>query len=149
VANRRLAAIASLLLLATSVVLAVVVGVQSFLHGLSVLACGIVALVAAWWALVHRGAARVVGAAGAGVLFAGAVVLVVLEGRVLEDALILAGLVLSVEAARRVFAVHAKLAVAAAPKRPVLFYNRKSGGGKAERFQVARGPGNYWAESPS
>ena len=40
-------------------------------------------------------------------LLAGAVVLVVLEGRVLEDALILAGLVLSIAAARRVFTVHA------------------------------------------
>jgi diacylglycerol kinase family enzyme len=136
--NRRLAAIASFLLWAASVVLAVVVGAQGFPRGLTVLACVVVALVAAWWALIHRGAARFVGAAGAGVLLAGAVVLVVLEGRVLEDALILAGLVLSVEAARRVFAVHAELPVAAAPKRPVLFYNPKSGGGKAERFQVAR-----------
>jgi diacylglycerol kinase family enzyme len=136
--NRRLAAIASLLLLAASVVLAVVVGVQRFPRGLTVLACGVVALVAAWWALIHRGAARLVGAAAFGVLLAGAVVLVVLEGRVLEDALILAGLVLSVEVARRVFAVHAKLPVASAPQRPVLFYNPKSGGGKAERFQVAR-----------
>jgi diacylglycerol kinase family enzyme len=136
--NRRLAAIASLLLLAASVVLAVVVGAQTFPRGLTVLACVIVAVVAAWWALIHRGAARLVGAAAAGVLLVGAVVLVVLEGRVLEDALILAGLVLAVQAARRVFAVHAELPVAPAPKRPVLFYNPKSGGGKAERFHVAR-----------
>jgi diacylglycerol kinase family enzyme len=138
VVNRRLAAIASLLLLAASVVLAVVVGVQRFPRGLSVLACVVLALVAAWWALIHRGAARLVAAAVAAVLLAGAVVLVALEGRVLEDLLILAGLVLSIEAARRVITVQAKLPVAAAPKRPVLFYNPKSGGGKAERFHVAR-----------
>ena len=36
------------------------------------------------------------------------------------------------------FTVHATLPVASPPKRPVLFYNPKSGGGKAERFQVAR-----------
>ena len=136
--NRRLAAIASLVLLAASVVLATVVAVEGFPHGLTVLACVLVALLGAWWALVHRGAARYAALAGAGVFLAGAVVLVVLEGRVLEDALILAALVLSLAAARRVFAVHAKLPVAAAPKRPVLFYNPKSGGGKAERFQVAR-----------
>ena len=136
--NRRLAAIASLVLLAASVVLAVVVGVQRFPRGLSVLACVVLALVAAWWALVHRGAARVVAAAGAAVLLAGAVALVALEGRVLEDVLILAGLVLSLAAARRVLTVHARLPVASAPKRPVLFYNPKSGGGKAERFEVAR-----------
>ena len=71
-------------------------------------------------------------------LLVGAVVLVVLEGRVLEDMLILAGIVLSLAAARRVFTVHATLPVASPPKRPVLFYNPKSGGGKAERFEVAR-----------
>jgi len=72
------------------------------------------------------------------VLLVGAVVLVVLEGRALADALILAGLVLSLAAARTVFAVHASLPVASPPKRAVLFYNPKSGGGKAERFEVAR-----------
>ena len=118
--------------------LAVVVCVQRFPRGLTVLACVVVALLAAWWALVHRGAARYAAAVGAGVLLAGAVVLVALEGRVLEDLLILAGLVLSVAAARRVFTAHARLPAAAAPKRAVLFYNPKSGGGKAERFAVAR-----------
>jgi diacylglycerol kinase family enzyme len=136
--NRRLPAIVALLLLAGSVVLAVVVAAQSFPRGLTVLACVILAVMAAWWALIHRGAARIVGAAGAGVLIAGAVVLVALEGRVLEDALILAGLLLSLAAGRRAFAVDTELPVGAAPKRPVLFYNPKSGGGKAERFQVAR-----------
>ena len=136
--NRRLTAIGSLALLAASVVLAAVVAVQRFPRGLTVLACVVVALLAAWWALVHRGAARHAAAVGAGVLLAGAVVLVALEGRVLEDVLILAGLVLSVAAARRVFTVHVRLPAAAAPKRAVLFYNPKSGGGKAERFEVAR-----------
>jgi diacylglycerol kinase family enzyme len=36
------------------------------------------------------------------------------------------------------FIVHARLPVMPAPKRAVLFYNPKSGGGKAERFAVAR-----------
>jgi hypothetical protein len=136
--TRRLSAIAALLLLAGSVVLAVVVAAQSFPRGVTVLACVILAVMAAWWALIHRGAARIVGAAGAGVLVAGAVVLVALEGRVLEDVLILAALLLSLAAGRRAFAVHAKLPVPPAPERPVLFYNPKSGGGKAERFHVAR-----------
>jgi Diacylglycerol kinase catalytic domain len=136
--NPRLAAITSLGLLAASVVLAVVLGVQSFPRGLSVLACLVAALWAAWWALVHRGAGRFAAATGAGVLLVGAVVLVVLEGRVLEDALILAALALSVAAARRVFTVHATLLDVAPPKRAVLFYNPKSGGGKAKRFEVAR-----------
>lgn len=136
--NRRLAAIASLVLLAASVVLAVIVAVQRFPRGLTVLACGALALWAAWWALVDRGAARYAAAAGAAVLLVGAVVLVALEGSVLADVLILAGFALSIAAARTVFTVHAALPAAAAPKRAVLFYNPKSGGGKAERFEVAR-----------
>jgi len=138
VLNRRLAAVGSLVLFVAAVVLAVVVAVQRFPRGLSVLACVVVALAAAWWALVHRGFARVVGAVVAVVFLVGAVVLVVIEGWVLEDALILAGLVVSVAAASRAFVVRAQLPAGSSLKRPVLFYNPKSGGGKAERFQVAR-----------
>jgi diacylglycerol kinase family enzyme len=137
-AGERFAAVLSLLLFAASVVLAVVVAVQRFPRGLSVLACMVLALGAAWWALVRRGSARVVGAVVAAVLLVGAVVLVVLEGWVLEDALILAGLLVSVGAASRAFVVRAQLPAASPLKRPVLFYNPKSGGGKAERFHVAR-----------
>ena len=72
-------------------------------------------------------------------LLAGALVLVVVEGRVLENALIIAGFVLSLGAARNVFSAHATLSAAAQPAHPVLFYNPKSGGGKAERFDVAGG----------
>ena len=136
--SRRLAAIAALLLFAGSVVLAVIVGVERFPSGIIVLACVFVALLVAWWALLHRGAARVLGAAVAGLVLVGAVVLVIVEAKVLEDAVILVALVLSVAAARRVFTVHAKLPVPPPPKQPVLFYNPKSGGGKAERFHVAR-----------
>jgi diacylglycerol kinase family enzyme len=136
--NRRLAAIASLALLVASCVLAIVVAVERFPRGVTVLACLALAVLMAWWALVHRGAARYAAAAAAGVLLVGAVVLVVLEGRVLEDALILGALVLALAAARTVFAVPVKLPVASPPKRAVLFYNPKSGGGKAERFHVAR-----------
>jgi diacylglycerol kinase family enzyme len=138
VLNRRLAAVGSLVLFVAAVVLAVVVAVQRFPRGLSVLACVVVALAAAWWALVHRGFARVVGAVVAVVFLVGAVVLVVVEGWVLEDALILAGLVVSVAAASRAFVVRAQLPAGSPLKRAVLFYNPKSGGGKAERFQVAR-----------
>jgi len=137
VLNRRSAAVVALVLFAASVVLAVVVGVQRFPRGLSVLACVVVALAAAWWALVRRGSARVAGAVVAAVFLVGAVVLVVVEGWVLEDALILAGLVVAVAAASRSFAVRAQLPAGPPLERPVLFYNPKSGGGKAERFQVA------------
>ena len=137
VVNGRLAAITSIALFAAAVVLAVAVGVESFPHGLTVLACLLAAALAAWWALVHRGAVRLAAAAGAGMLLAGAAALVVVEGHVLEDGLIVAVLALSLAAARGVFVVRVTLPVSAPPKRPVLFYNPKSGGGKAERFKVA------------
>lgn len=136
--SRRLAAIASLLLLTASAVLAVVVCVQRFPRGVSVLVCIVAALALAWWALTHQGPARAVGLAAAAVLLAGAIALVVIEGYVLEDVLILGLFLLSVEAARRVFVVVPELQAAAPPRHPVLFYNPKSGGGKAERFHVAR-----------
>ncbi|MGA9858521.1 MAG: diacylglycerol kinase family protein [Solirubrobacteraceae bacterium] len=135
--NRQIAALASLLLLAASVVLAIVVGVQRFPHGLTVLACLLAAVAAGWWALIHRGTARALGVAVAVVLLVGAVVLVIAEGRVLDNVLILGAFVLSVIAARQVFTVDVALDPVPPPKRPVLFYNPKSGGGKAERFHVA------------
>ena len=136
--NQRLAAVVSLVLFAAAVVFAVVLTVQGFPRGISVLVCLLLAVAAAWWALVRRGSARLVGAAIAVVLLVGAVVLVVVEGHVLENALVLAGLVVSVAAASRAFVVRADLPAGSPLTRPVLFYNPKSGGGKSERFHVAR-----------
>jgi diacylglycerol kinase family enzyme len=70
-------------------------------------------------------------------LAAGGLVLIAAEGRVLEKALILAGLVLALGAARAAFAVHVELPPAPRPMRPVVFVNPKSGGGKAERLGLA------------
>ena len=56
--KRRLAAIAALLLMAASIVLAAVLAVQLFPRGLTVFACLAVAVAAAWWALLRRGLPR-------------------------------------------------------------------------------------------
>jgi diacylglycerol kinase family enzyme len=135
--TRRLAAVAALALLSASVILALVVAVQGFPRGVSVTVCLLLAVAAAWWGVVRRGAARVVGIGSSLLLLAGSVVLVVLEGRLLEDVLILAGLALSLVAARTVFASHVALPSAPRPERPVLFFNPKSGGGKAEKFHLS------------
>jgi diacylglycerol kinase family enzyme len=134
--RRRLEAIAALLLTGASIVLSAVVAVQAFPRGLSVLACAMLAVASAWWALIHRGFARILGAGASAALIAGAVLLVVVEGRPLEDVLVLAGISLSLAAARAVYATHAKLPAIARPVNPVVFYNPKSGGGKADRFDV-------------
>jgi diacylglycerol kinase family enzyme len=57
------------------------------------------------------------------------------------------GLLVSLAAARAAFAVRVDLPSAAAPERPVLFYNPKSGGGKAERFALAREAANRGIEA--
>ena len=50
----------------------------------------------------------------------------------------MAGLLLSLAAASAAFTVHVDLPSATAPRRPVLFFNPRSGGGKAERFALAK-----------
>src|SRR5437868_4547052 len=135
--RRRLQASAALLLLAAAVVLTAVVAVEGFPRGITVLACLVLALAAAWWGLVRRGAARMVAFSVDALLLAGAVIVTVFEGTLPADAVIVAAFALSIGAARRAFATHAELPDAARPERAVLFYNPKSGGGKAERFHVA------------
>jgi diacylglycerol kinase family enzyme len=133
----RLAAIAALVLMTTSIVLAAVSAVQAFPRGVSVFACVIAAVAAAWWALLHRGVRRFCGASLSVLLLVGALLFVVLEGQPVRNALVVAGLVLSLAAARKVFTVDVELTPASPPEHPVLFYNPKSGGGKSERFRVA------------
>ena len=89
--RRQAAAAAALLLAAASLVLAVAVAVESFPRGLSVIACLLGAVAAAWFGIRRRGAWRVAGLGIAAVLLIGAVVLVIVEGRPVADALIVAG----------------------------------------------------------
>jgi diacylglycerol kinase family enzyme len=52
--------------------------------------------------------------------------------------LVVVGLVVSLAAASAAFTIHVDLPNAPAPRRAVLFFNPRSGGGKAERFQLAK-----------
>ena len=135
--RRRLAAIAAIVLAAATVVLAIVVAIEDFPQGVWVVLCLFVAAAAAWFGLVRRGPARLASLVVAALALAGGIVLIATHGRLIEDLAVLAGAVLSLGAARAAFVVHVSLPDARAPKRAVLFYNPKSGGGKAERFHVA------------
>ena len=73
----------------------------------------------------------------AALALAGALVLLIADGAPFVDLLVVAGLLVSLAAARATLAVHVDLPDAPAPRRPVLFFNPKSGGGKAERFALA------------
>lgn len=134
---RRVWSAAALALALAAIILAVVVAVQAFPDGLSVLACAVAAICAAWYGVRRRALARTAGLLIAALLVVAAVVLLIVGGRALENALVLAGVAASLAAARRAFKARAVWPAAPRPARAVLFYNPLSGGGKAERFHLA------------
>ncbi len=135
--RRRLSACAALLLMLGAAALAIVLAVQRFPRGLSLLVCVALAALAAWYAVRRRGAARIALASAGGLLLAGAVALIVIEGKPVLNALIFAAFAAAVVAARNAFKVQVDLPSAPPPEHPVLFYNPLSGGGKARRFHLA------------
>ena len=136
--TRRAAAIAALLLPPVMLVLAVAVMVSEFPRVLVVLGLLLIACAPVWYGLLRRGAARAVGL-GVGLLALVATVIVLVNNgdHVGPAIVIVAGLALAALAAKAALFYHAPLPEAPAPKRAVLFYNPKSGGGKAEKFKLA------------
>lgn len=137
VSGRRIWAAAALLLGLAAIVVAIVTAAGGFPKGLTVLACLMLAVWAAWFGVRRREWPRRLGLAVAALALAGAAVLLIVENRVLEDVLIAAALAAALAAAGRAFQVRAELPRATRPAHPVLFYNPLSGGGKAERFHLA------------
>lgn len=133
-----MAAVVALVVGAATVVLAVAVAVNQFPRGLGVLACVVIAAVAAWFGVLRRGIARVLGLTVAALALAGAVIFVVAGGKLGVDLFVLAGLLVTLAATRASFAAHVDLSRVPPPEHPVLFFNPKSGGGKAARFAVAK-----------
>ena len=135
--SRRLAAALALVVGAATIVLAVSVSVTEFPRGLILLGCVLVAGAAAWYGALRRGIVRVVGLSVGVLVLAGAVVLLIVDGTGGVDLLVLAGLLATLALARATMKIHVDLPDATPPSRAVLFYNPKSGGGKAERFKLA------------
>ena len=135
--TRRVMAALALVSLPALLALAVTSLVANFPAALLPLACVALAPVAAWRGLVRRGLARALGAGLAMAALAGAVVLLFVDGLALEGVLIAAGMALLFGASREALRARVALAPAPAPRRPVLFMNPRSGGGKATRFELA------------
>ncbi|HEV8151706.1 MAG TPA: diacylglycerol kinase family protein, partial [Solirubrobacteraceae bacterium] len=135
--NHRVASIIALVLAGLTVGAAAYAVVASFPRGLVVAALLIGAALISWYGLLRRGAMRVAGLGGAAALVVGAVLIVLLDSGVLELVLIGAGASATVAATKAAFAMRVPLPGAADPERPVLFLNPRSGGGKAERLQLA------------
>ena len=133
----RAAAIAALLLGALAVATIAHFALNSFPRGLVVGGLLIGALGAGWYGLVRRGLSRIVGLGCAAGLLIGSAVVVVADGGILDEAVIVAAALGAAAATRVAFAVRVPLPRAPDPLRPVLFFNPKSGGGKAEAFHLA------------
>jgi diacylglycerol kinase family enzyme len=134
---RRLAAIGSLGFASGATVLAVALAVERFPRGVAVLACLCLALLGGWMALRGEGLRGLFGAGLAGVSLAATVLLLILLGGLLFDLVVVVAFALSIGCARAAFRVHVDLPRAPRPRRPVLFFNPRSGGGKAGRFHLA------------
>jgi diacylglycerol kinase family enzyme len=134
--RRRVAAIAAIVLAAAGLGLAIAIAVDEFPRGLIVLALTALALGAAWYGVLRRGIARIAGLSAAVLLFVAGLLFVLSSARV-ADLVVFALLAAAVGMARIAFHARVTLPPAMAPERPVLFFNPKSGGGKAEKFALA------------
>jgi len=133
----RLAAILALVLAALTLAATAYSVIANFPRGLILAALLVGAGVAAWYGLIRRGTPRVFGVGLGATLVLAAVLIVILDGGVAEFVVVGATAFATVAATEAAFAVHVPLPGAADPARPVLFFNPKSGGGKAERFKLA------------
>jgi hypothetical protein len=135
---RRLAALAALASAAVLAVLSIDIVLTRFPRGLIVLGCLVLACAAAWYGLTRTGVARLLGSGIAILALSVTVVMLITGGDHLGQALVIvAALGLMLLATRSAFRIHVPLQGAPDPRHPVLFYNPKSGGGKAERFHLA------------
>ncbi len=135
--RRRFAAVLALLAAAFTIALAIELTVAHFPENLAVVACAMIAIAAGWRGILRRGPMRVISFTIGALALGGAAALLVGEGLVLEVALFVAGLLVALSAGRTAFSLRASLPAAPPPKHPVLLFNPKSGGGKAERFSLA------------
>jgi diacylglycerol kinase family enzyme len=135
--QRRGAAITALLFGAATVVFALVVAMFNFPNAVAVLACLVLAVACGWYGIRRRGPARSAGLGAAALLVAGSIVLLLVQGSLLANLVVLAGAAVTLGAAARAFSARVELPHAERPKHPVLFMNPRSGGGKATKFHLA------------
>jgi diacylglycerol kinase family enzyme len=136
--RQRIAAIIALILAPAVILFTVYVLTVQFPRGMIVFVSVAIALCAAWYGLLRRGVPRLLGLVVAVAGLATPAILLLTEGGPrAAGVLIPVGVVLATAAARAAFRVKVPLAPATRPARPVLIYNPKSGGGKAEKLDLA------------
>jgi len=134
--RRRGPAIAAIVLLALAAAGAIAIFVTHFPRGIFTVAFVVVGVVLAWGGIVRRGVGRWLRLTLGLLLLVAAVLLVVLVGPALAEVGVVLALVLAFVAARTAASLRVALPPATPPTRAVLFWNPRSGGGKAERFHL-------------
>jgi diacylglycerol kinase family enzyme len=129
--SRRFAAVATLALLAGTGIAVVVSSLRNFPRGLLAVMLLVLGFVALWEAIRRRGTPRLV-LGFVGVLLLVGFVVALVAGRILLEAIVMAVLLfLAAIAGRAAFRIHVPLPSVEPPKRAVVVWNPKSGGGKA------------------
>lgn len=130
---QRLAAVVTLLASIIVVGFAAYTAVSRFPGGLGAFACVAVALVGSWFVVARRGGLRAIGIVVTVLALAGVVALLFRNNGWPYLAVLLVGVAICDVAARMAFRVRVRLAAAEPPRKPVLFVNPWSGGGKAAK----------------
>jgi diacylglycerol kinase family enzyme len=133
--KRRLAAVAALALGLAAIVILLVLVVHDRGRGMPGLVLVLAALAVARQGRRRRGRLRLLALGAGGVMLAGVFVLLIAHQPLLVIGL-LAALALATVAGRYALWKHVSLPSAPRPRHPVLFYNPRSGGGKAARFHL-------------
>ena len=135
--HQRVGAAVALLAAVLTIAVAVVETISDFPEGLGVLGLVAIALGAAWFGVIRGGTQRVVGIVVAVLGLVGAAALLIRNGNWLSLVLLGLGIAIWHIAARAAFQPHLHRPVADRPRRPVLFINPWSGGGKAAKVGLA------------
>ena len=133
--RRRLAAVAALALGLAAIVILLVLVIQDRGRGMPALVLVLSALAVARQGRRRRGRLRLLALGAGGLMLAGFFVLLIARQPLLVIGL-LAALALATTAGRYALWTRVALPSAPRPRHPVLFYNPRSGGGKAARFHL-------------
>ncbi len=134
--KRHAAAIGGVAFAVLGVALAGLVAIEEFPRGLVAFGATFLGGCAIWFGMLRTGAARLAGVA-AGLLGFSLAVALLRHGGLLEELLAAAAFGISSICVKITYGAGERLPAVAPPDRPVLFYNPKSGGGKAIQFGLA------------
>jgi len=135
--RHQLAAIACLVLATLAVVTGVVTALRALPRGLVTTGLLVLAVLAAWEGIRRRGWGRSLLLVVAAILLAGALALALTGGLIWEGLVAIAALLGAVAAQKQAFALRVHLPPAPRPSHPILVWNPRSGGGKAEKADLA------------